>query len=103
MQSSILEPLLSALSYGDGDDEDESVDSRARKRPRLDFQFSHLVANARVAVSEPDGAMSKTTLKKALLKLILDVASEEQTRDANRRKLYAFWRSYADDEAGSSD
>ena len=45
-----------------------------------------------------EGPVSVTILKRALLERIFNVASEEGTKDSNRRRLYAFWRTLAPDE-----
>ena len=44
----------------------------------------------------------KSSLRRVLLKLVFSVASEENTRDSNRRKLYKFWKSNLDDDEGAS-
>jgi ribosomal RNA-processing protein 1 len=49
--------------------------------------------------STEDGPVSVAFLKVALLDCIFNVASEDSTKDSNRRRLYAFWRTFAPDES----
>ncbi|KAI0334375.1 Nop52-domain-containing protein [Cubamyces sp. BRFM 1775] len=99
IQSALLDPLYTALSTIHDSDEPPS-----RKRPRLSTpSYPNLVANACATEPKLEGAMDGTTLKKALLKKMFDIASEPDTRDANRRKLYALWKeNMVDDEDDDS-
>ena len=45
-----------------------------------------------------EGAQAPMVVKKALLKQILDIAGADTTRDVDRRKLYALYKSYADED-----
>jgi ribosomal RNA-processing protein 1 len=40
----------------------------------------------------------KPALHQALLKQVFSVASERDTRDSNRRRLYKFWKSNLEDD-----
>ena len=42
--------------------------------------------------------MRPVDVKKALLKRLFDVAGAESTREGNRKKLYALWKSHADED-----
>ncbi|KAI0347723.1 Nop52-domain-containing protein [Trametopsis cervina] len=107
VQSAVLDPLFSALdehNNGSDEEEDEEDDeedadaARHRKRPRLSApEYSHVLSSSCLVNSEEEGALSAGALKKGLLKRLFEVASDERTRDANRRKMYAFWKSHADD------
>ncbi|CDO73074.1 hypothetical protein BN946_scf185007.g128 [Trametes cinnabarina] len=98
IQSALLEPLYSALSAAHDADLD-SDEPRSRKRPRLSTpEYPHLVANACATTPKEEGAINRATLKKVLLRRMFDIASEPDTRDANRRKLYALWKENMVDE-----
>lgn len=60
--------------------------------------YEDLLANACSVDSRKEGILSKVALRKKLLHRIFDIASQGATRDANRRKMYAIWKSNADDE-----
>lgn len=100
MQSALLDPLYTALSTSYDSDE-----PRSSKRPRLSAPtYSNLVSNACSTQPKSEGALSSPALKKALLKRMFETASEPETRDANRRKLYALWKEHMeDDEDAVSD
>ena len=101
MQTAFLEPLVHALSEkATSDDEDEGDGQPSQKRPRLDT-YDDLVAHACVDAID-EGIVTKSSLRRAILKRIFSLASEESTRDANRRKLYAFVKNYDDDDEGDS-
>ncbi|KAI9068693.1 Nop52-domain-containing protein [Trametes sanguinea] len=99
IQSALLEPIYAALSPVHDSDSD-SDGPRSRKRPRLSTpSYPNLVANACATSPKEEGAVSSTTLKKTLLRRMFDIASEPDTRDSNRRKLYALWKEHmADDD-----
>ena len=100
LQSALLEPLLSALAPAAPSEDDDG--ERRRKRARLsEVQFEHVVANACVAQPK-EGAVPAVTAKKALLKQLFEVAGAESTRDANRRKLFALYKSHTDDDEDAS-
>lgn len=108
LQSALFEPLLSALSQSaasdsEGDEDEVEDGERRRKRRRLsEPEFAHVVANACASDPRKEGAMAPAAVKKALLKQIFDVAGAETTRDADRRKLYALWKSHADEDEETS-
>lgn len=62
------------------------------KRSRLtDPTFQQLIHNSRGDESQRE-VMAPLQLRKLIYQRIFDVASKEDTRDANRRKLYAMWK-----------
>lgn len=92
-----------ALDEEDSADEEEG---RSPKRPRVATQelgFLHLCSSCALdaaALSESAltgiGTASEPVapgpLRRALLARLFEVASAPETRDANRRKMYAFWK-----------
>ena len=100
LQSALFEPLLSALSPSAPSENEDG--ERSRKRARLSgSEFEHVVANSCVSQSK-EGGMPPNAVKKALLKQMFDVAGEEGTRDSNRRKLFALYKSHTDEDDDSS-
>ncbi|KAH9937374.1 Nop52-domain-containing protein [Fomitopsis serialis] len=96
IQSVLFEPLFTALTPKP-DDQPPS-----RKKPRLSTPtYSNLIANACLSDPKAEGAVESEKLRKALLRRIFDVASGEDTRDANRRKMYNLWKSHMEDEDSS--
>ncbi|EMD41841.1 hypothetical protein CERSUDRAFT_42980 [Gelatoporia subvermispora B] len=98
IQSSLLGPIFGALSPP------RETDEPIRKRPRLStLEYPHLLPNACAEDPKTEGALDRASLKKVLLKKVFDVASEQDTRDANRRKLYALWKEHTEDEDSGGD
>ena len=94
IQSALFDPLLTAFAP-----RHDSEEPPSRKRPRLSSPtYPHLASNACTTRPKEEGALSSATLRKLVLKQIFDVASEPETRDANRRKLYAFWKANIEEE-----
>lgn len=83
VQDSVLEPVFtsvlppSASTQASDSDSDEEEDGRAKKRARQD-RYPHL--SDRIEESE--------RTRSALAKHIFETASQEDTLDSNRRKLY---------------
>lgn len=97
IQSVLFEPLLNALDPGSS----QSDEPPKAKRVRLskdDVAYPNLLANACFDNPEQESSEDGPILKKKLLRRIFEVASEPETRDSNRRKLYALWKeSYEED------
>lgn len=96
VQSALFDPLLDALS---------SAEDRppGAKRIRLEDgatseQYPNLVLNSCFADLEMEGKIGKEELRKKLLRKIFEVASEPDTRDSSRRKMYALWKNGADED-----
>jgi ribosomal RNA-processing protein 1 len=83
IQQTIFDPLFAAL--------------KSSQPTTLESSYSNLVSNS--CVSNPkDGVVGSAELRKALLRRMFDVASEESTRDSNRRKMYAVFKATKEDE-----
>ncbi|KAH7930587.1 Nop52-domain-containing protein [Leucogyrophana mollusca] len=96
LQEALFEPLFTALKPA------RSESPPSRKKPRLAAPaFQTLVSNACVSNPKQEGAMPSEGLRKALLQKVFDVASEEETRDSNRRKMYALYRDGVEDDEDS--
>lgn len=60
------------------------------------MKFEDLISKSRLGGS-PEAVQSPRELRKAVYQAIFDVASREDTRDSNRRKLYAIWKAGMED------
>ena len=54
--------------------------------------YPNLIANACYEDPKTEGKMAGTLLRKMLLRSLFEVASQSETRDSNRRKMYALWK-----------
>ncbi|EJD52593.1 Nop52-domain-containing protein [Auricularia subglabra TFB-10046 SS5] len=88
--------------------EDDGGERRA-KRARLDEaaraalspKYPTLLAHTRVsaaAAGEDAAPLNLGDLRKCAIALLFERASKEETRDSNRRKLYALWKEEMDDD-----
>jgi len=82
VQSALLDPLFDALKPVHSD------------RPE---DFPNILRNACLSNPHTEGAMDSVMLRKVLLRQLFEVASDQHTRDSNRRKLYVFWKDNAED------
>ncbi|KAI0964425.1 hypothetical protein AcW1_001248 [Taiwanofungus camphoratus] len=93
IQSALLDPLFAALRPAPVDAEP------SHKRRRLSAPaYPHLRANACADDPGAEGPLEGSALRRALLRRMFDVASGQDTRDSNRRKLYALWKNNAEDD-----
>ncbi|KAG1783542.1 Nop52-domain-containing protein [Suillus placidus] len=91
IQSSLFEPLRNWLKSSSG--------PPSRKKARTSSpDYSTLLVNACTSSSDSDRAMDVNAVRKSILQKIFDVASETETRDANRRRMYAFYKDAVDDD-----
>lgn len=92
VMSTVLEPLVQSLAPA------SSPEPPSKKRRRLlGIEMSFVADNAcTTAVADTD----KSALHQALLKQVFSVASERDTRDSNRRRLYKFWKNNLEDDDG---
>ncbi|KAF8216044.1 nucleolar protein,Nop52-domain-containing protein [Mycena galopus ATCC 62051] len=96
VQSEVFAPLFHALSPPPPEDQPP-----AHKRMRLDpnVQYPTLVANA--SFDRPsEGKIEGGILRKKLLRRIFEIASEPDTRDSSRRKMYALFKESTEDDGG---
>lgn len=95
IQSSLFEPLFLALLP-----KEEQV--RSQKRIRLmddgTEAYPNLIANACYKDPKMEGKMDGPLLRKMLVRSLFEVASQPETRDSNRRKMYALWKESNQDD-----
>jgi ribosomal RNA-processing protein 1 len=93
IQTALVNPILAALNPPSQDE------VRSRKRPRSEpLHYENVVANACFSDPEREGRVEGTLLRNALLRQIFEVASAPESRDVNRRKMYAVWKEEADED-----
>ena len=96
--SAVLEPLVQSLAPT------SSPEPPSKKRRRLlGTERSFVEDNACTSSSPTTTAAAaadtdKSALHQALLKQVFSVASERDTRDSNRCRLYKFWKSNLEDD-----
>ncbi|KAF8560066.1 ribosomal RNA processing protein [Imleria badia] len=93
LEETLFRPLLTGL---------RSRTSNPHKRTRVSgFEYPTIFSNACVDVPHTDGPMLHSTLREAILQKLFAVASAEDTRDANRRKMYALYKTAVEDDDDS--
>ena len=96
IQSALFDPLFQSLLPPTEDQ------PRSHKRIRLmDSEtetYPNLVANACYEDSSTEGRMAGALLRKMLSQSLFKVASQPETRDSNRRKMYALWKQIKHDD-----
>ncbi|KAJ3787116.1 Nop52-domain-containing protein [Lentinula aff. detonsa] len=106
LQSSLFEPLLSScLLLEAGSEEENDGELRARKRRRVDSSSSDMypsiITNACFDDASIEVKLPPKLLRRKLLRRLFETASRAETRDANRRKIYALCKAENDDEDDS--
>ena len=94
IHTNLIDPLLDALSHPP-----EPGESPLPKRPKpsdAQVDFSGLLANS--CLSPSDQPLDRSRLLKGILEYIFEVASREDTKGSNRRKLYAICNANLDDD-----
>lgn len=79
-------------------EEDQPKSPKRRKIEQPSYQ--NVIRNACVSNPKTEGPIPGPTLRKAVLRQMFEVASSQETRDSNRRKMYAVWKEGTDDDAG---
>jgi len=95
IQSAVFEPLISTL-----EPEARSEEPPKSKRIRLneDSPYPHLLKNACFDDPEREGTQDGADLKKKILRRMFEIASQPETRDSNRRKMYTLWKESYDED-----
>ncbi|KAI9512493.1 Nop52-domain-containing protein [Russula earlei] len=90
VMSAVLEPLIQSLASPG------AAEPPSKKRRRLlGDELSYIADNSCISSSS---TVDKSSLHRALLNHVFSVASEQDTRDWNRRRLYKFWKSNLEDD-----
>ncbi|KAI9570285.1 Nop52-domain-containing protein [Boletus coccyginus] len=88
LEESLFRPLLDGL---------RPWTSNLHKRAP-DLECPTILSNACVDVPYTDGPIPQSTLREAILQKLLVVASAEDTRDTNRRRMYALYKTAVEDD-----
>ncbi|KAG6868881.1 hypothetical protein C0993_008629 [Termitomyces sp. T159_Od127] len=97
IQSALLNPLLSALDLPSEDEPPMSKRARLTKTKSRSGLYSYVVSNSCYDNPKMEGKIEGPALRKKLLRLVFEIASRPETRDSNRRRLYAVWKDGADE------
>ena len=100
IQSVLFLPLLNALDP-DSCKMDESPKSKRIRLATDDTIYPNLLTNACFDGSEQGRHFEGQILKSKLLQRIFEVASQPETRDSNRRKMYALWKEHYEESPNS--
>lgn len=107
MQSSVFEPVFQVLSPPACPRPDSPP---SRKRARLapsvaEPDYPNVATHSCLEDPKEEGTLERGALRKGILKAFFTVASDQETRDSNRRKMYALWRKCeeGDEDEGVSD
>ena len=95
IETNLIDPLLSALSPPPGLADQPPPPKRLKASSTRD-DLPNLLANS--CLSPQDEPSDRSQLRKGVLKYIFEVASQEDSRDSNRRKLYAICNANLDDD-----
>ena len=100
IQSALFEPLLNALVP---ETDLEDAPSKAKRIRLSSDTLAYLKSNACLEDPEPESQMEGAILKKKLLRRMFEIASQPETRDSNRRKMYALWKEGAEDDGADDE
>ena len=89
VMSTVLEPLIQSLAAVG------SAEPPSKKRRRLlGHEITFVADNSCISNSR---TADRSSIHQALLKQVFSAASEQDTRDSNRRRLYKFWKNNLED------
>ena len=92
IQTSLFDPLFSDISAATSTESPLGGSKIKQERSQITHPtFQHLLHNSRGDDSQTE-ALEPLELRRLLYQRIFDVASQEETRDVNRKKLYALWK-----------
>ncbi|KAG9103741.1 hypothetical protein FRC06_008473 [Ceratobasidium sp. 370] len=103
MQTALITPLLDALASR-STLQSTAESTSLRKRKRTSETYSNLIDSVCTSQSQNgDGGedVGARGVAKSVLKAIFEAAGKEEATDANRRKMYALWRTRTEEFEGS--
>jgi ribosomal RNA-processing protein 1 len=89
LHSAVLVPLLAALK--------PAMSTDRRKRPRVET-FSNVLSNACLDDPGSEGPLGQDQLQTGLLKILFEIAAQEETRPPNRKFMLSTYREYKDED-----
>ncbi|CAE6514668.1 unnamed protein product [Rhizoctonia solani] len=106
MQTALFTPLLDALVAHATTPGVEVADSQRRKRKRSSETYPNLVESVCKSKAQPGCAPSAANpqdVAKEILKAVFEAAGHTDTKDANRRKMYALWKERMEEIEGAPE
>ncbi|KAJ6575290.1 Nop52-domain-containing protein [Mycena capillaripes] len=101
IQSEVFTPLFSALSAPQPPEDQPRAQKRMRLDPDAQAQPQYPILASNACFDAPsEGPIEGPVLRKKLLRRIFEIASEPDTRDSSRRKMYALFKESTEDEDG---
>ncbi|KAF8913119.1 ribosomal RNA processing protein [Gymnopilus junonius] len=97
IQSALVDPLFNAF-VSESSQDDEFPKSKRMRLSKDATSYPNLLENACFSDPEQESSQDGLVIKKKLLHRIFEIASEPETRDSNRRKMYALWKENYDED-----
>ncbi|CCO29824.1 Ribosomal RNA processing protein 1 homolog A AltName: Full=Novel nuclear protein 1 [Rhizoctonia solani AG-1 IB] len=95
MQTALLTPLLDELIFRATSSNDETTEPQPRKRKRSSEAYPNIIESVCKHTSKAQdmpSAENPQIVAKEVLNAVFEVAGHTDTKDANRRKMYALWK-----------
>ncbi|GAB1526030.1 hypothetical protein RhiTH_009196 [Rhizoctonia solani] len=106
MQTALFTPLLDALVFRATPLDSDNIDSQQRKRKRSSETYPNILESICKCTSQagatPSTGNSQDTAKD-ILNAIFEAAGHIDTKDANRKKMYALWKQRMEEIEGSPE
>ncbi|KAF8746815.1 Nucleolar protein,Nop52, partial [Rhizoctonia solani] len=106
MQTALFTPLLDALVSRATPLDSDDIDSQRRKRKRSLETYPNILESICKCTSEAGATPSTGNSQDAakdILNAIFEVAGHIDTKDANRKKMYALWKQRMEEIEGSPE
>jgi ribosomal RNA-processing protein 1 len=106
MQTALITPLLDALTARSAARSNSDESGSLRKRKRSSEAYSNLIDSVSSSWSSGKDAPESVDIReivKSIVKAIFEAAGKEEAKDANRRKMYAFWKSKNEEFEGAPE
>ncbi|KAH7338919.1 Nop52-domain-containing protein [Rhizoctonia solani] len=106
IQTTLLTPLLDTLIARTTTSSADATDSQQRKRKRSSEIYSNLIESVCKPGTQVEGTAPTTNpqdVAREVLKAIFDVAGQADTKDANRKKMYALWKERMEEIEGAPE
>ncbi|KAG8763949.1 hypothetical protein FRC11_008276 [Ceratobasidium sp. 423] len=106
MQTALFTPLLDALVTHTTTPSADVTNSQRRKRKRSSETYPNLIESVCKPKAQAEGTPSATNpqdVAKEVLKVVFEAAGHTDTKDANRRKMYALWKERMEEIEGAPE
>ncbi|CUA67488.1 Ribosomal RNA processing protein 1 homolog B [Rhizoctonia solani] len=102
MQTALFTPLLDAL-VACATPSPDATDSQRRKRKRPSETYPNLIESVCKPKTQAESTAKPQDIARDVLKAVFDVAGHVDTKDTNRRKMYALWRDRTEEIEGAPE